>query len=127
FRHRVRPPILRRQFKALELKSRRDCAADQRPCAEALRRLPRAGRHDRLWRLPGPEIDSEPECPLAALPRDPQPQRCAGMKMPDFGRVDVMPVRAFAGLQQKIDSSGAGASVRPGGIAECLAKMSALR
>ena len=56
-------PILRRHLEARELKSRRHRAADQRPVAQTLRRLPLARRHHRLRTLAGREIGPELDAP----------------------------------------------------------------
>src|SRR5262245_16837346 len=44
-----RIPALWRQFEAGKLEAGRDGAADQRPIAGCLRRLPGMGGHDALW------------------------------------------------------------------------------
>ena len=57
----ARRPVPRRQLEAGKLESRRHRAADQRPVAGALRRLPGVRRTDRLRTLAGGEIGSEPQ------------------------------------------------------------------
>ena len=52
-------------------------------------------------------------------------QRRAAMPVPQLGRVDAMPARHLAGLQQKEDGGGMGATMRPGLVAERLAEPAA--
>jgi hypothetical protein len=44
---------------------------------------------------------------LSALVGDLKDQRVARVIVPDFDRIDPMPVRAFAARQQEIDRGGA--------------------
>src|SRR5260370_12546052 len=125
----LRCPTAWRQLDPLELKTRRDGAADQRPVAETLRRLPGVSRHNRLRALPGSKIAAERHTRDAAFAlRDFERKRRAGMPMPNFHRVDTMPVRTLAARQQKVDYSGCGAATLDlAGIPKRLAKMSAFR
>ena len=53
-------------------------------------------------------------------------ERRAGVVVPDFDRIDAVPVRAFAARQQEINRRGGGAAVNDTRIAERLALMPAL-
>ena len=104
-----------RQLKSGERKSRRDRAAEQRPVAEALRRLPGARRHDGLRLLAGGEVAAEPDSldrrrDLAAISSS---ERRAGVEVPDLGGIDAVPMRALAARQQEIDRGRGGAAARP--------------
>jgi biopolymer transport protein ExbB len=61
---------------------------------------------------------------LSVLIGDLQDQRVAGVIVPDFDRIDAMPVRAFAACQQEIDRGGARTSA---GVAKGLAIVPAFR
>ena len=121
-------PPRRRKLEAREAETRRNGAADQRPLAERLRRLPRAGRYHALrpfaLRKVRTETDRLYRC---AIRGDPQQKRRAGMEMPDLDRVDTMPVRPLTCLQQEVDRGRTRASVRTCRIPERLMEMSALR
>jgi len=79
-----RLPILGRKFEFRKLKPRCDRASDQRPSAGAFGGLPCIRRHDRLRLLTGSDVGAELETPLAAVIRDLQGQRAAGIIVPDF-------------------------------------------
>jgi len=57
---------------------------------------------------------------------NPKLERVARIKVPDLSRVDAVPVRALAALQQEVDGGRARPAVRPVGVAKRLAKMSTL-
>src|SRR6202035_4961179 len=85
-----------RQLETLELKTRRDGAAAERPVAEALRRLPGVSRHDRLRSLPGGKIAAERHTRDGSLAlRDFEFKWRARVPMPNFDRIDAVPVRAL--------------------------------
>src|SRR5262249_28042248 len=87
-----------------ELEGRRYRAADQGPIAERARRLPGTRRNDALRALAGGKIVAEHKA-LAWSGRryDFELKRRTGMPVPDFDRVDPVPVRALAARQEKID------------------------
>ena len=101
----------------------------------SLRGLPAPGRHDSLGTLARRQIRAEHEAANRSGlgVGDLQHQRRAGVKMPDLGGVDAVPVRAFAARQQEIDRGRRGPPApripgyaRKGGIAKRLAEMAAL-
>src|SRR5688572_17557326 len=53
-------------------------------------------------------------------------ERRAAMPMPELGRVDLVPARHLARLQQKKDGGGMGAAMRPGLVAEGFAEPAVL-
>src|SRR5690606_31939939 len=57
--------------------------------------------------------------------RQREAQRVAGMEQPDLRRIDPVPVRTLAGLEQKMDCCADGAPVWPLRPAPCLAVPSA--
>ena len=115
----LRRPTLWRQLEAPELKTRRDRAAAQRPVAKALRRLPSMSWHDRLRALASSKIVAERNAFDVSLAlRDFERERRAGMPVPNFDRIDAMPVRALAARQQKVDRGRCRAVARPGGYRE---------
>src|SRR6478735_12588719 len=100
---RRRPPARRRHLEALEFETRRDRATHQRPGAERGRALPPAGRHHELRPLPGGEIGADMMGRgVMAIGRYGDDQRRAGIMMPDLGRIDAMPLRGLAGIEQII-------------------------
>src|SRR5579862_1034423 len=114
-------PSRRRELKALELETRRDGTAAQRPVAKGLRRLPSVSRHDGLRPFAGGKIAAELEMLDATrVMGDFERKRCAGIPMPHLGGGDAMPVRAFAALEQKIDRGRCR-------VAKRLAEMAAFR
>ena len=96
-------PTLRRQLELRKLESRRDRAADQRPVAAAFRRLPGARRYERLRLFAARDITAERDRLLrAAVLRNPQGQRRAGIMVPHLDGVDAVPMRALAARQQPL-------------------------
>ncbi len=59
--------------------------------------------------------------------RDLERERRAGIPMPDFDRVDAVPVRALAAGEQKIDRGRGGAAGDLPRVAKRLAEMPAFR
>src|SRR6185437_6846749 len=94
----------RRHLEPGKLKPRRDRTADQRIIAQASGRLPFSRRYHRLGEFASGNVRSQNCHPFADL----QFQRCAAIKMPDFGCIDAMPARDLARLEQKQDGSGVG-------------------
>src|SRR5262249_18674838 len=95
---------------------------------QALRRLPGAGRHDRLRPLPGYDVRTEP-VPLLPLAVRGQSQRegSAGMMSPDLDGVgDAMPAGFFAGAQQIVDRRGVAAAALRRTMAIGLGELAAL-
>ena len=115
----ARRPALGRELEALEFETRRDRAAHQRPVAEAFGCLPDMRRHHRLRAFAGREIGAERDAldRTVAARGDLEPQRAAGVVVPDLGGVDPVPVRALAARQQKIDRG----RVRRGRSRACVA------
>jgi len=135
----LRRPPLWRQFEAGKVEARRDGAAEERPVAERLRRLPGTSRHRRLGSFAAGEVAAERQS-LDASRRvgDFKQKRRARIPMPELNGVNAMPVRALAARQQKIDRGGRTAADPPptlrrprrvgrGRIAKGLAEMAALR
>ncbi len=90
-------PVLRRQLESRELETRRDGAADKRPVAERLRRLPGLSRHDRLRPLAGGKIAAE--CHALDTPRQPPRFRARAAPRHTSARLRPrrrVPVRALA-------------------------------
>ena len=107
-------PVRRRHLEAANSKSRRDRAADQRPVAEAFRRLPVARRHDALRPLARRDDRRRASCG-GSRPRSSghlEHQRRARIVVPDLDRIDPMPVRALAAREQEIDRRRGRASAR---------------
>ena len=111
-----------------ELEARRDGAADQRPFAQAARRLPPAGRHDDLRPLARRELSAEHLLDHGAVfLAHRQRQRGAGMEMPDLGGVlDPVPGRNLVLFQQEIDR-GRMAARAAGAVAKGLGIPAAFR
>src|SRR5882672_2066956 len=97
--------MLWRKLEPREFESGRHRAADERPSANAFRRLPGACRYDGLRALAGREIGPEPDALDRSLVArgDLECERRAGVEMPHLRRIDPMPVRALAAREQKID------------------------
>ena len=93
-----RLPTLRRQLELREIETWRDCAADQAPCAEALRALPAARMHKGLRTLPVQPIGAETKVLAPAVLMQPEQQRRAAISVPELGGIDAMPARDLARL-----------------------------
>ena len=63
---------------------------------------------------------------FSAAPRDGQFERRSGVPMPDLRRVNAVPPRSFAALEQEIDRRRSRAPIDRAGVAEGLAIMPAL-
>src|SRR5262245_16215305 len=118
-----RLPVLRCQLEFRKLESGRDGAADQRPVAGALGRLPCMRRHDCLRGFARGKIGAKRDAVLAVRIRDSQRQRTPCVIVPGLHGIDAMPVRAFAARQQEIDR---GRSRAPVGIDAFVAKRFAI-
>ena len=99
----VRFPARRCEIEAVGGERGRHRAADERPVASAPRRLPRVRGHDQLWSFAVREIGAEHRGEDAAGGRGRMVDRRAEIVMPDLDRVDAMPLRHFAGLQEEVD------------------------
>jgi hypothetical protein len=87
-------------------------------------------RHDRLRPFAGEEIGAQRHTfdRTLRIQRNRELERRAGVIMPAFGRIDLVPMRALAAREQKIDRSRCRArAVHRAGVAEGLAIMSTLR
>lgn len=113
----------RREGEAVEGKRGRDGAAYQRPVACGFGRLPVIHRHDALWPMASGDVGAEYLDPCRALlgVGGAQTQRRARVKMPDLGRVNLVPVTGRARLEQEIDRGACGAVARRGVGHPCLA------
>src|SRR5262249_35257899 len=118
----------RRHLEAAEFERRRHDAADQRPVAQALRRLPGASRDDRLRPLAGRDVRAEPVTFLALTIRgQSQSERGAGMVSPHLdSRGDAVPARLLAGAQQIVDRSSVTAAALRRTVAIGLDELAAL-
>lgn len=119
---RIRVKPLRRQFEFRKLEAGSDGASDERVSAERSRALPGIRRHDDLRPLGLFNIVPQNKTFLA----DPEFQRRATMKVPYLRRIDAMPARDLARLEQKQDGSGVGpAAARL--VAKTFTEMAAFR
>ena len=74
----------------------------------------------------GGEIGAERQRDALRPVRDLEPQRRAGVIVPDFDRIDAVPMRALAARQQEVDCRRRRAVIADGvGIAKCLAEVPA--
>src|SRR4051794_1914894 len=122
-----RLPIFRRQFKSRKIETGRDGASGQRPVAVTFGGLPCLCGHSGLRHFAGGKMGSEYNDALAFAIGNLKRQRTARVIMPDFYRVDAVPVRALAARQQEIDRGRKRASIRiEARVAKSFAKMSAL-
>jgi hypothetical protein len=118
----------RRELEPLELEARRHRAADQRPVAETLRRLPNVSRHDRLRAFATGKVGTQRHAVdgTVHVGRDLEPERRSGVVMPCLDRIDPVPVRALTARKQEIDRGRYRAcAVHGPGVAKRLAKMPA--
>src|SRR3954464_6450370 len=83
-------PARRRELETFELEARRHRAADQRPVAETLRRLPDVSRHDRLRALATGKVGPQRHAVdgIVLIVRDLEPERRSGVVMPCLDRID---------------------------------------
>jgi hypothetical protein len=113
-----RAPAWRREFEAGKIEARRHHAADQRPAAARLGRLPPAGGHQRLRTLARQDVvaDADRLDRAGVVPRDQQVGGRTGVEQPQLGGVDPVPVRALSRFEQEIDRGGmaAAAALAPG-------------
>ena len=120
--------MLRRQLEIPEFETRRDGASDERPVAARLRRLPSVRRHNGLRALAGGEIVAKSHTLAASVRCDFELQRRAGIKVPDFNRVDAVPMGSLPAREQKINRSRCGtATIDHMRIPEYFAVMPTLR
>src|SRR5258708_33271145 len=108
----IRRPILWRYLERRKIKTGCDRAAPQRPVTGAFGSLPCLYRDNGLRHFARSEIGTEPDAAPAAIVCDLQAQRVACVIMPDFDRIDAMPVRALAPRQQEMDRRGQRTAVR---------------
>jgi hypothetical protein len=121
-------PARRRHLEFGKLKAGRDRASDERPVARRSCCLPRVRRDDSLWALAGDKIVAQLNHLVAPVCCDFKFERRAGVKVPDFGGIDAVPLRAFPAREQKINRGRRGtAAIDLAYIAEDLAEMSTLR
>lgn len=107
----------------VELERRRYRTTHERPRPEASCRLPHLRRHHELRPFAGPEIGSEDRSLHAPSIRvRAQLEGRARVEVPDFRRVEPMPVRALSGLQ-KIVNRGASAPLAVTLVSPGLAEM----
>ena len=103
-------PARGRELEALEPEPGRHRAPHEGPGPGRLGRLPGTVGDDALGPWPaarsGPSIDLASAAAVAVLHR--QPQRVAGVEVPDLGGVHAVPVRALAGGEQVVDGGAAG-------------------
>jgi hypothetical protein len=124
----ARLPNYRRKLKPFEAKTRGNGAAHQRPCAERLRCLPGVPWHDDLRALPVRQVRPEPyRLNRRTLQSDAKRQRRTSIEMPDLDRIDAMPVRSLACLQEKVDRGRVRSAIRAWFVSKHLAKVPALR
>ena len=95
-----------------EQKPGRHGTACQGPWSEASRRLPRAGRNERLRAFTRTQIHANPHVDdLYAVSRHGKGQRRPRVPVPDLDGIDPVPMGDFAGRQQKIDRGGDGPAI----------------
>src|SRR5215467_8436686 len=123
----ARRPGPGREFESLERKSGCDSASGQCPGTKALRGLPGACRHRHLRYLARMDVGAQTENLFLGTVDHFELERRAGVIVPDFDRVDPMPMRAFAARQQKENRGGGGAAVNLPWVAEGFAIVPALR
>ena len=93
-------PVRRRQFEAVENKSGCNRTADECPISKAPRRLPGAPGNKRLRALTRVQIHADVHGNnLLILAINRKRKRCSSVPMPDFDRVDPMPMGSFTGRQ----------------------------
>jgi len=101
-----RRPAGRREFEAGKLERRRDDAAEETPVSEGLSRLPSTCRYYHLRPLARRQVAAEPiRLYRVAVGPDGHANRRAGVVAPDLRRVQLMPVTALAGAQQKVSTA----------------------
>jgi len=112
-------PIFWGQLKARELEARRHRATDERPVAERFGCLPGVHRHRRLRTFAGVKIGSEHHALDAPRRlRNLQREWRTRIPVPDFDRVNAMPVRTLTACEQKVDRGGRRAPIHLPRIAE---------
>jgi len=85
------------------------------------------GRYDHLWPRPGGKVRAEHVLlKRIALSRDREAQRIARVPVPDFDRVDPVPVADLAGLEQVVDRRAPAPPALRLGVPEGLAKVPSL-
>lgn len=98
-------PIGRRYLETNKIKSWRNHATHEGPSPQRFCGLPTILGHNKMGMLPVLKIPSEVGgFSIMAVIRSCQNQGIAGGKMPDFNRIDPMPSRTFAGLQQEVNA-----------------------
>src|SRR5258706_6555910 len=107
----IRRPAPRRYLECRKIKTGRDRAAHQRPVTGAFGSLPCLYRDNGLRHFARSEIGTKSDAAPAAIVGNLQAQRVACVIMPDFHRIDAMPVRALAPRQQEMDRGGQRTSV----------------
>lgn len=94
-------------LKVLEVETRRDRAADERPVTQRLGVLPFSPLHDDLWSLAVAHVGPEKHVAdrFAVVPGERESERGSGIVMPDLDGVeDAMPMRqACLALEEVVD------------------------
>src|SRR5687768_6883534 len=119
--------LSRSQLEFVEFESGGNRASHEAPRTQGLRALPDAGRHDELWFFAGGDVGAKKATGNAAVFLCRKRQTRAGIKVPDLGGVDAMPVGPFALPQQIVDGRRCRAAVRRARIAEGFTEIPALR
>src|SRR5690625_5041387 len=121
-------PVWRGQFETLEVEGRRDGAAGQRPGPETARALPDPLRHQQLRTLTFPQVRAEtPGLHRIPVMGQGQLEGRAGVVVPDFRRIDPVPVTDLAGGEQVEDRGARAALAFPGLVSPGLPVPAALR
>ncbi len=89
------------KFKSFELKTGRYGASDQRPVPRRFRGLPSAGRHNSLGLLAAKDVRAKRDTNALPTVIDVKPYGSTGMKVPNLGRVDAVPMRTLTPGEQE--------------------------
>src|SRR5580692_8340108 len=105
-----RDPSFGGYLKGGKLECRRNRAADQRPVAQTVSRLPSLRGDNDLGSCAPHEVGSEsqPCCRARIMQRYLQLKRGAGMIVPDLHSIDLVPAGALTSRQQEINGARCG-------------------
>src|SRR4051794_11163043 len=103
-----RGPSFGRHLKGRKLECRRNRAADQRPVAQTLSRLPSLRWDNDLRSCAADEVGSEsqPCCRAGIMQRNLQLERGASMIVPDLHGIGLVPAGALTARHQEASSFG---------------------
>jgi hypothetical protein len=103
----ARGPFFGRHLQGRKLECRRNRAADQRPVAQTVSRLPSLRGDNDLGSCAPHEVGSksQPCCRARIMQRNLQLKRGAGMIVPDLHSIDLVPAGALTSRQQEINGA----------------------